>query len=139
MPGLTRRNSDLKTRSEDDGMNIQFFFNVCCKFIFEYCLRGDKYSINLFNLLARSDLYFIKGKLTKVISKVHVHDDVYELLGEISDSDESSDGLETYLLSEYNIKSDCCDSQDAMARTKQTAKKTDPKTGQMPPASSSWH
>ena len=77
-------------------------------------------------------MYFIKGKLTKVISKVHVHDDVYELLGEISDSDDS-DSLETYLLSEYHIKNACCDSQDEMARTKQTAKKTDPKTGQMPP------
>ena len=69
------------------------------------------------------DLYFISSQVTVV--QVHVEDLIYDLIGEISSSSEegSVDELEQYLTS---------DSQ-GMARTKQTAKKTD-NQGRLPVA-----
>ena len=62
------------------------------------------------------DLHFISSQVTVV--QVHVEDLIYDLIGEISSSsEEGSVELEQYLIS---------DSQE-MARTKQTAKKTDNK------------
>ena len=62
------------------------------------------------------DLHFISSQVTVV--QVHIEDLIYDLIGEISSSsEEGSIELEQYLIS---------DSQE-MARTKQTAKKTDNK------------
>ena len=66
------------------------------------------------------DLHFISSQVTVV--QVHIEDLIYDLIGEISSSsEEGSIELEQYLIS---------DSQE-MARTKQTAKKTDNK-GRLP-------
>ena len=71
----------------------------------------------------------MKGKFSNPLAYVQVNDVVYELLGDISSSD-SEGGLENYLT---NINQSLCDSQEKqMARTKQTAKKSDPKTGLLP-------
>ena len=83
--------------------------------------------------VAQSDLNYMKGKLINFSARVCVQNEVYELLGDIS-SDTDSDDLESYLL--CCDKTNYCDSQDPeMARTKQTARKTDVKTGAMLPPS----
>ena len=60
--------------------------------------------------------------------KVYIHDDIYELIGEISSSSDESevnkDGeLESYLTSVANL----IPNSQGMAKTKQTARKTDTK------------
>ena len=83
--------------------------------------------------VAQSDLNYMRGKLINFSARVRVQNEIYELLGDIS-SDTDSDDLESYLL--CRDKTNCCDSQDLeMARTKQTARKTDVKTGAMLPPS----
>ena len=83
--------------------------------------------------VAQSDLNYMRGKLINFSARVRVQNEIYELLGDIS-SDTDSDDLESYLL--CRDKTNCCDSQDPeMARTKQTARKTDVKTGAMLPPS----
>ena len=76
------------------------------------------------------ELSYMKGKFSNPLAYVQVNDVVYELLGDISSSD-SEGSLEHYLT---NIKQPFCDSQGEkeIARTKQTAKKSDPKTGLLP-------
>ena len=65
----------------------------------------------------------MRGKLINFSARVRVQNEIYELLGDIS-SDTDSEDLESYLL--CHDKTDCCDSQDQeMARTKQTARKSD--------------
>ena len=65
----------------------------------------------------------MRGKLINFSARVRVQNEIYELLGDIS-SDTDSENFESYLL--CHDKTDCCDSQDQeMARTKQTARKSD--------------
>ena len=76
------------------------------------------------------DLMFMNGKYN-AFATVHVKNVVYELIGDVSNSDESeTDDLEHYLT---NSNDSCSESKQKMARTKQTARKTDNK-GQLDPA-----
>ena len=73
---------------------------------------------------------YMNGKYN-AFATVHVRNVVYELIGDISNSDESeTDDLENYLT---NSNDSCSEPKQKMARTKQTARKTDNK-GQLDPA-----
>ena len=70
------------------------------------------------------DLMYMNGKYN-AFATVHVRNVVYELIGDISNSDKSeTDDLENYLINSNDSSSE---TKQKMAQTKQTARKTDDK------------
>ena len=60
---------------------------------------------------------------SKVGVKIAVHDDVYDLIGEISSSSESNDGSSDQTLENYSVNYNRYSNYQVMARTKQTERK----------------